>query len=154
MCRNNPSAAIGHLNELNIAQTAVKNGFKVRGIGQKFDDPGKKNLTDIDLVLQHHGKIFAIEAKEYSAVFLPLDRFRADMDTLVEFRKASGLNDDRTIPVFSVSQVIRALDLRILTMEARKRNIQLLIGDLEEQILQILQLSRIMSRQKMPYSDN
>ena len=142
ICGNNPSGTIGHLNELEIAHTAVKHGAKVHGIGLRFVDPAISGVTDIDIVLEQRGKIFAIEAKKYSTGPLPMDSFRADMDTLVEYRKNSG--NGRVIPVFSITQVSRDIDLRILAAEARKRNVQLVTGTPEEQVLQILHLSRIM----------
>ncbi len=145
ICGSNTSGTTGHLNELVIAQTAVKHGFEARAIGMKFNDPAKSAETDIDVVLGHHGTIFAIEAKKYSTRSLPMDSFRADMDTLVEFRKSNEISGNgRVIPVFSMSQVPQGFNHRILEHEARKRDVQLVIGTPEEQVLRILHFSRIM----------
>ena len=132
---------IGHLNEINIANSAAKNGFEVVSIGEKFDD-GLKHITDIDLIMKKNGKKFAIEAKDYSPnSTINLDSFRADMDTLVVFKEKNGKN---VIPVFSITnppnnQITR----KLLEKEAERRGIQLIYGSPDEQIYLIKQLSEI-----------
>ncbi len=141
ICGNNPNGTKGHLNELNIARFADEYGIKVREIGLKFKDPGKSGQTDIDVVLELGGKTFAIETKDFSINPLPMDKFRADMDSLVAFKKSSGTG--MTIPVFSITQA-PPTQYKLLLDAARRRDIQLLVGSPEVQVREILHLSEIM----------
>ena len=142
VCGNNPSGTIGHLNELEIADAAVRKGFKVRGMGVRFVDSRKGGPTDIDIIFEKGGTIFPIEAKKYSSQSPPIDMVRADMDTLVAYSRSLG--SSRVVPVFSMAQIPRGRTYTILKHEARKRGIHLVFGIPEEQIVQIDQLSRIM----------
>lgn len=99
---NSDVKTTGHLQELRISDEAVQKGIKVRGIGHPFDDGLKLSPTDIDVLLEKNGRTIAIEAKNYlPSTPIPMDKFRADMDTLVEFaaRDSSG----SVLKVFSVS---------------------------------------------------
>ena len=140
---NNDMGATGHLNELRIADTASMYGFKVVGIGEKFTDGFKKATTDIDIVLEKGGKTFAIEAKSYAPTTrMPLDRFRADLDTLAAYK---SMNREKVIPIFTITN--RPNDsqyIELLKYEAAKRDIQLIFGSPEEQLVQIQMLDKIL----------
>lgn len=134
----------GHLNELRIADKAAENGFEIRGIGIPFSDPTKSAPTDIDILLQRNGKIFAIEAKDYRPdTMVPLDKFRADMVTLKEYAIANS--SAHVIQVFSVSnKPSNELSRKILAKEARRRGIELIYGTPEEIVIQVKQLEKLL----------
>lgn len=140
---NSDVGTTGHLNELKIANIGSANGFKVLGIGEKFSDGLKKAPTDIDVLLEKDGKLFAIEAKSYaSTTKIPMDKFRGDLDTLVAYKKMKG---NTVIPVFTITN--KPNDLRYLKMlhhEANKRGVQLIFGKPQEQIEQIKMLGSIL----------
>lgn len=133
---------LGHLNEIWIANYAKKSGFDVMSIGEKFND-GSKLITDIDVLIKKNGRIFAIEAKKYSNnTNIPIDKFRADMDTLVSYRKKYG---DSIIPVFSITTIPKNKKIKnLLEKESKRRGIELIFGSPEEQIILINQLSKIL----------
>jgi len=133
---------LGHLNEIRIANSASKNGFHVVSIGKVFKD-GSKRVTDIDIVMNKNGRTFAIEAKDYASnTTIPLDKFRADMDTLVSYKKAEGKG---IIPVFSITNLpSNPATRKSLEKEAKKRGIELIYGNPEEQIHLLNQLSKIL----------
>ncbi len=132
----------GHLNEIRIANNASKNGFEVISIGEIFQD-GIKRITDIDILIKKNGKIFPIEAKAYSQnTMIPLDKFRADMDTLVSYKKQHGKN---IIPIFSITHPPNnPVSKKLLEKEAERKGIQLIYGNPQEQIHLINQLSEIL----------
>jgi len=134
--------SVGHLNEIRIANNASKNGFEVVSIGEIFQD-GYKQITDIDILLKKNGKIFPIEAKDYSSgTMIPMDKFRADMDTLVSYKNQNGKN---IIPIFSITHHPDNPATRVLLeKEAERRGIQLIYGNPQEQIHLINQLSEIL----------
>lgn len=141
---NSSQKTTGHLNELRIANSAAKNGFKVKGIGEPFIDGIKKSATDIDILLTRKGKTFAIEAKDYmSKTNIPLDKFRGDIDTLATYvNKNSSKN---VIPIFSMTnKPNNARKLKQLEDIAKKKNVQLIFGNPEEQIHQIKLLGEIL----------
>lgn len=133
---------IGHLNELRIANESVKKGFKVLAIGENFKD-GVKRITDIDILIKKKGKTFAIEAKDYASdSIFPMDSFRADMDTLVAYKKQHGKSG---VPVFSITNPPGDPATRkLLEKEAKRRGVELIYGSPEEQIHLINQLADIM----------
>ncbi|MBB1125621.1 hypothetical protein [Thiospirillum jenense] len=133
---NNRAVTIGHLNELRIAESAVTNGFKVLGIGEKFNDGLKKGATDIDLLLNKKDRLFAIEAKNYaSTTKIRLDRFRADLDTLVAYKNA---NSNHVVLFCTITNKPDNLSyLQALQSETDKRGIQLIFGLPQAQIEQI-----------------
>lgn len=135
------SKTSGHLNELRIANSAKKNGFDVVSIGEKFND-GSKLTTDIDILLKKNGKLFPIEAKHYSPnTNIPVDKFRADMDTLVAYRKK---NSGSVIPVFTITNTPKNRNVKkLLEKESQRRRIELIFGSPEEQIFLIDQLAKI-----------
>ncbi|EDN68076.1 conserved hypothetical protein [Beggiatoa sp. PS] len=137
---NNPAGTVGHLNELRIADNAAQHGFKVSGIGQKFVDGIKKGPTDIDIVLKKGNKTFAVEAKNYSSTTkIPMDKYRADLDTLVQYRKANA--SEKVVPVFSFThQPTSPQHLKMLQHEAKKRDVELIFGSPEEQIIKLKHL--------------
>lgn len=139
---NSDVGTAGHLNELKIADTAAMNGFKVLGIGEKFNDGFKKAPTDIDILLNKEGKLFAIEAKSYaSTTKIPMDKFRADLDTLVMYKN----NNSNIIPIFTITNKPNDLRyLKILQREADKRGVQLVFGVHQKQIEQIKMLGEIL----------
>ena len=133
---NSDVGTAGHLNELRIADTASRHGFKVLGIGEKFTDGLKKASTDIDIVLQKGGKYFAIEAKSYaSTTRMPMDKYRADLNTLIVYTH-KHTND--VIPVFAITNKPNDPQyLKLLKYEANKRDVQLIFGPPEVQIIKI-----------------
>ncbi len=141
---NSPQKTLGHLNELKIANSASKKGFKVRGIGEVFVDGIKKSPTDLDIVLTKRGRTFAIEAKDYAVnTNIPLDKFRGDMDTLVSYVKKNP--SERVIPIFSMTNKPRnTLKLKQLESAAEQRGVELIFGTPQQQIEQINLLGEIL----------
>ena len=132
---NKQPKAQGHLNELRIADRASQRGFSVKEIGERFDDGIKAHSTDIDVVLEKNGKVFALEAKDYtSTTRLPLDQFRADMDSLVKYQ--TQMKPNKVIPVFSITRrPSHPNDWKVLQTEAAKRGINLIDGPPDEQAI-------------------
>ncbi len=137
---NSDIKTAGHLNELRIADDAVQKRYKVKGIGYTFDDGIKSSPTDIDVLLVKNGRTVAIEAKNYlSSTSVPMDKFRADMDTLVEFarRDSSGT----VLKVFSITnRPANSSVWRMLNLEAERRGVQLIEGTPAQQIMLIERL--------------
>lgn len=134
----------GHLNELRLADTASQHGYKVKGIGVRFDDGIKKGVTDIDVLLESKNRQIAIEAKDYlPSTKIPLDSFRADLVSLKQYSKQHA--QQRVITVFSMTnRPGDELSLQILEKEARKHGVELIFGSAEQQIIQIKQLQQIL----------
>ncbi len=141
---NSTQKTSGHLNELKIAHSASKNGFKVRSIGESFADGIKKSPTDLDILLTRKGKVFAIEAKDYAATtHIPLDKFRGDMDTLISYVKQNP--SKRIIPIFSMTnKPNNAFKLQQLKKIAEKKDVQLIFGKPQIQIEKIKLLGEIL----------
>jgi len=141
---NNPQGTVGHLNELRIANSAAENGFKVVGIGKKFNDGRKSSLTDIDILLHKNGKDILIEAKKYSShTKIPIDKFKADLDTLNIYEK--NILKNKSIKIFSFTQ--KPKDEKLLKQYqfwADKKGVQLIFGTPQEQIEQIKMLEKIL----------
>lgn len=137
---NSDVKTTGHLHELRIADNAVLKGYKVKGIGHTFDDGKKLSPTDIDVLLVKNGRTIAVEAKNYlSSTYIPMDKFRADMNTLVEFsrRDKSG----SVIKVFSVTnRPVDSAAWKTLNLEAERRGVQLIEGSPGQQIVLIERL--------------
>lgn len=133
---------IGHLYEVKIADSAAQANFKIHGIGVRFKDPHKKGETDIDVLLERNGRLFAIEAKAYPGnAMIPLDTFRADMLTLAEYRK--DLASKRVVPVFAISNRPANPDVwRRLEYAAKEHGIELLVGSPDELVHQLPMLVR------------
>ena len=132
----------GHLNELRIADSASQRGFSVLGIGQKFDDGIKKALADIDVVVEKNGTVFALEAKDYAAkTRLPMDQFRADMETLREYKTA--LNKERVIPVFSVTRMPDSPQDWQRLLNAAEPDIRVIVGSPDEQAVILRFIERV-----------
>ena len=127
----------GHLNELRIADRSSQRGFAVKGIGERFDDGIKNRPTDIDVVVEKNGKTFALEAKDYASKSrLPMDQFRADMNSLVEYQ--SRMEPNKVIPVFSITRIPdNPRDWKLLQNETAKRGIRLIFGSADEQAAQL-----------------
>jgi len=134
----------GHLNELRIADNASQHGFKVKGIGVRFDDGVKSSPTDIDVLLEMGKRKIAIEAKDYqSTTAIPLDKFRADMISLAQYARQES--SSKVIKIFSITnKPSDELALRILEKEASKHGVELIFGAPEQQIIQIQQLAKIL----------
>ena len=132
----------GHLNELRIADSASQRGFSVLGIGQKFDDGIKKASSDIDIVLEKNGTIFALEAKDYAAkARFPMDQFRADMETLRQYK--TFLNREKVIPVFSVTRMPdNPQDWKRL-LNAAEPDVRVVVGSPDEQAVILRFVERI-----------
>jgi len=141
---NNPQGTVGHLNELKIANNAAENGFKVVGIGKKFNDGIKNSLTDIDILLHKNDKDILIEAKKYSSITkMPIDKFKADLDTLNIYGK--NVSKGKSIKIFSFTE--KPKDERLLKQYqfwANKKGVQLIFGTPQEQIEQIKMLEKIL----------
>ena len=107
-----------------------------------INDGLKRAPTDIDVLLQHGRTTFAIEAKNYApSTMIPLDRYRADLDSLVAYRRENG---NQVVPVFSMSN--RPEDVRhlkLLQHEAKKRQVELIFGSAEESVEQIKLLGEL-----------
>ena len=139
---NNAAVTNGHLNELRIADSASMSGFKVLGIGEKFTDGLKKAPTDIDVVLERGGKRFAIEAKNYAPTKeIPTDQYRADLDTLVEYKK---INSQQVIPIFAMTNEPSGHYLKTLKGEANKRGVELIFGKPQALVEQMKVLAEIL----------
>jgi hypothetical protein len=140
---NSPVKSSGHLNELRIADVAAQRGFAVRGIGVRFYDGIKESETDVDVLLEWKGTLVAIEAKDYrSDTTVVLDKFRADMDSLVAFVKQRPLQ--KVEPVFTLTrEPEEAVSWLMLQHAAQSRGVELIKGSPEEQIEQIKMLVRI-----------
>ena len=140
---NNPKGTAGHLNELRIADTAYQHRFTVIQIGEKFDDGVKQAPTDIDIVLKKGAKYFAIEAKNNApTTYIPMDKYRADLDTLVIFKNK---HPNALIPIFSITdEPVDPLYLQKLIHEAEIRNVQLIFGSPQEQVVKIKLLDDIL----------
>jgi hypothetical protein len=141
---NGTNKTAGHLNELKIANSAFKRGFKVKGIGVTFVDGIKKSPTDLDVLLKRKGKVFAIEAKDYAVnTSIPLDKFRGDMDTLASYVKENP--SKKIIPIFSMTNKPKSIKkVRQLEKMAEKRGVQLIFATPEKQIEQIKMLGEIL----------
>jgi len=125
----NMAGFVGHVNEIRIADNAVMNSFSIKGIGVPFKDPLKKGMTDIDVILVKGRREYVVEAKSYTSTTpIPLDVFRADMATLVEYRKANPSKDMRA--VFQITEMPSDPNMRRLIEEAAKYyNVELIYGD-------------------------
>lgn len=146
---NNVNGTAGHLNELRIANSASKAGYKVIAIGDSFDDRLKRAPTDIDVILEMGGKTIVIEAKSYlPSTPLPMDSFRADLNTLMVYKKYKAENGaENVLTVFSLSNAPdQPSYLRLLELEANLRDVQLVIGNPDQIIAQVTELTRIMFR--------
>lgn len=136
----NMAGFVGHVNEIRIADNAVKSHFKVKGIGVPFKDPWKNGMTDIDVILVKGRREYAIEAKSYpSTTPIPLDTFRADMVTLSEYRKANLGNDVQA--VFQITEMPGDPNTRrLLEVAAKNHNIELIYDNPAGLVEQIKQL--------------
>ena len=138
----NTAQASGHLHELFIANHAQARGLRVVAIGKKFNDGIKRGLTDIDLVVKNKKTTIPVEAKHYEATTeIPLDKFRADMDTLNVFCKSQG---GKCTPVFTLrNKPANDVSANILEKEATRRKIELIYGSPEEVSTQLKVLSEV-----------
>ncbi len=129
----NDAMSTGHLNELRIARSGIDNGLKVRGIGVRFDDQLKKAATDIDVLMEYRGRTLAVEAKDYQHdTRIPLDSFRADMDSLVQYGKLRP--EEKVLPVFTITNKPGdKATLKLLEAAARQRGIALSFGSPDKQ---------------------
>jgi hypothetical protein len=133
---------IGHLNEVRIADSAAQENFKIRGIGVKFTDPNKTRDTDIDVLLERRGQLIAIEAKAYpSNAAIPMDGFRADMLSLLEYQKANPTQN--IVTVFSLTnKPVNPDTWKLLQSAADHYKVELLVGSPEELVHQLSILLR------------
>lgn len=141
----NPGGTRGHLNELRIANAAANRGFKVEGIGLKYNDGIKKSDTDLDVLISKNGKRFPIEAKDYDDIsFADLsDPMRPDMDSLVAYKNMSP-SPDKTHPVFTITHRPTNPNVEAkMKKDADRRGIELIFGSPEEQLMQLETLMKI-----------
>lgn len=141
---NSPVVTAGHINELRIASSARKYNYNVIEIGRKFNDGRKQGDTDIDIILEKNKRLMIIEAKDYNpSTFIRVDKYRADLDTLAQFKKSKSNKD--IIPLFSFTHRPNSMRLQgILEKEARKRDIELIYGNPESLLHQINMLFKIL----------
>ncbi|RUM44529.1 MAG: hypothetical protein DSY46_05325 [Hydrogenimonas sp.] len=134
---NSDQVTKGHLNELRIANHAVEEGFDVIAIGKKFDDGVKNSLTDIDVLLKKDGKEILIEAKNYaSSTKMPIDKYKADLDTLNLY--AQNHTQNSTLKVFSFTEKPQNKEvLRQYKFWAKRKGVELIFGTPEQQVEQI-----------------
>lgn len=142
---SSPAKSSGHLNELRLASEARQNQMKVLEIGRTFRDPAKMGPTDIDLVIKHRNKTFAIEAKDYlPGTPYPLDKFRADMQTLKAYQSANSR--ENVIPVFSISsKPSDPAQLALVKAAAKSHDVHLIFGNPQEQAAQIKALADLIN---------
>ncbi len=138
---SNAAKSGGHMNELRLASAAEESQMTVVEIGAPFDDPAKKGLTDIDLLLKYKSKTIAIEAKDYLPTTpYPMDKFRADMETLKAFQNANP--NQKILPVFSVtSRPADPEQWALLKTAAKINDIHLIVGDPQQQAAQLMLLA-------------
>ena len=141
---NNIQGTKGHLNELRIANSASKSGFKVVAIGKKFNDGVKNSLTDIDILLRKNNKDILIEAKKYSPdTKMPIEKFKSDLDTLVIY--GNKISKSKSMKVFSFTEKPTNRELlKQYQFWADKKGVQLIFGTPEEQVEQIKMLEKIL----------
>jgi len=132
---NNPMQLKGHLHELRLANAAKKQGFEILEVGKKFDDEIKSGITDIDVLFQKGGKYFAAEVKNYDST-IPTSTVLGDAETLLQYAKSH----DNFIPVFFFTKEPPAIVIKLLG----SKNIQLIVGNAEEQAIQLAQLAKVM----------
>lgn len=136
--------ASGHLNELRIADAASQHGFKVGGIGIRFDDGIKHGETDIDVLLLIGQRKIAIEAKDYlPTTNIVIDKFRSDFVSLAQYSNQQP--PPKPITVFSMTNRSNdELAMQIIQKEAKRHGVELIFGSPEQQIIQIKQLTEIL----------
>lgn len=140
---NNPAGTKGHFNELQIANNASVAGFKVLGIGEKFKDPAKKALTDIDIVLKKNDRTFIIEAKAYNKTKINKINYKSDLNTLTAYQKQHKNSD--IVPIFTFTKKPQDLAyFRFLNNEAQKNGVELIFGNASAQIEKIKMLDEIL----------
>ncbi len=138
---NSPCCTSGHMFELRLAARAAESGFKVRNIGFPFSDGLKRGVSDIDVVLERGGRVFAIEAKNYAPGRpIPLDMARADMATLAQFARQA---DSVVVPVFVMANRPDPARLKLLQHAAERNGVELVIGNATAAMAQIDMLRRI-----------
>ncbi|MCY4317730.1 MAG: hypothetical protein OXE76_00820 [Alphaproteobacteria bacterium] len=139
---NKHNKAQGHLNELRIAHSASQRGFSVMKIGEKFRDGIKKGVTDIDVVLEKNNTVFALEAKDYAAkTQLPMDQFRADIDTLRQYKKE--ISKEKFISVLSLTNKPDNLEDLKRLQSAAGSDVRIIIGSPDEQAEILSFLARV-----------
>jgi hypothetical protein len=131
----------GHLNELRIASNANENGFKVLGIGGRFDDGIKRGATDIDILLSKNGKVLPVEAKDWKQItWENMITIRKDMDSLGAFKRTST-SPSSTHPILTFTNPPENKALaRLITKEAEKQGVQVVYGPPASQLMQSDQL--------------
>lgn len=132
-----PEKTAGHLSEVRLADNAAKANINVKEIGMRFNDGVKGAPTDIDVLLDLHGREIAIEAKDYLPTTpMPMDVFRADLISLAEYRRAKP--NSNVVPVFWITNKSNDLAAwRLLEEAAEKSKVELLVGPPDEVIHQI-----------------
>ena len=124
----NSSVVKGHLAELQIANEASEKGFKLVSFGMKYSDDLKKADTDMDILLEKGGKLFAVESKAYSRD-VPMDIVRADAESLLNF--SSSVKDCN--PIFAFSKIPAKTAQKYL----KSRKINVASGTPEEIVLKL-----------------
>ena len=112
----------GHTQELRLAVASKKQGLKVLNIGKKFELPYLNKATDLDLLVQHRNKKFAIEVKKYKSRNITRNRFEKDFRQIADMAKDVGAQ-----PVLAINN-ISPNKLAMLRKEARNYDVTVISG--------------------------
>lgn len=126
MTSGNPAQYAGHGYELQLARKGLKRGIRIAGIGRKFSDGIKHNLTDLDVWMKYKRKNVFIECKNYAqTLWQHLPHFRADMDSLTRLGKG--------LKVFALRNRPKHPGIRkLLEAAGRQRDVHVLYGSPSE----------------------
>lgn len=136
---SNLATSKGHLTELQIANESVKRGFRPISLGLKYPDDIKQGMTDMDILVEKNGQLFAVESKSYLGN-VPMDIVRADTESLLKF--SSSVKE--TIPVFSFSRIPPSVTQRYL----QSKNVSCLYGTPEEIAYKLDHLAQLCSKKQ------
>lgn len=120
--------AKGHGFELEMANTLAKSRFKVLSLGDRFKDGLKHAETDVDVLAEKGGKLFAFELKNYSKTNFKLDErsgFYDDIKSMAEYAKQNS----NVQPVFLMKNVPDRDTINHLTAIGKANNVMVGFGD-------------------------
>jgi hypothetical protein len=127
LCSESKAQINGAMYELQVANSASKNGFKVMEFRQKFLGDPNKMFTDIDLILESkNGKTIIMECKSYAGI--TSDMVHADAQTLVHYAN----QNKNCVKVFAFAEEPSELTKKILQ---ERCGCIVLFGDPDSQIL-------------------
>ena len=128
----------GHLYELRLANASSIHGFRVKHINEPYHDGLKRGPSDIDLVLERGDALVTIEAKSYTP---PLDKLRADMDTLKAYVESAA--PQRVIPVLAMPRPKNENTRRLVDEAAKRRGVEVILGSTDDQVLRLKHLTLV-----------